>query len=161
MDPSGEVRAAERIARLCARAPWAGTAVFAAGFAAHRRWPEPWLRLTTRMLPATDKRVLEDPEARARFLMPSSATAAKAASQDMALLARGWGFRLEDITIPVHVWQGTADFNVPLAHGEYMAAVIPTAVFHRCEGKGHLITDEYFDQIVSPLVEKLSRLEGP
>ena len=36
-----------------------------------------------------------------------------------------WGFRLEDIIIEIHLWQGDQDVNVPLQMGQYMASAIP------------------------------------
>ena len=56
---------------------------------------------------------------------------------DMALIGP-WGFELDAITIPVHVWQGRHDRMVPYAHGEWLAAHIPTAVPHLSDEHGHL-----------------------
>ena len=56
---------------------------------------------------------------------------------DMALM-RPWGFELDAITVPVHVWQGRHDRMVPYGHGEWLAAHIPTAVPHLSDEHGHL-----------------------
>lgn len=34
---------------------------------------------------------------------------------ELRLLTRPWGFRLQDIVIPVALWHGDADINSPLA----------------------------------------------
>jgi dipeptidyl aminopeptidase/acylaminoacyl peptidase len=41
-------------------------------------------------------------------------------------MARPWGFDLAAITIPVLLWHGERDANVPLAHGRYLAGAIST-----------------------------------
>ncbi|MEW5991505.1 MAG: alpha/beta hydrolase [Chloroflexota bacterium] len=56
---------------------------------------------------------------------------------DMAFV-RPWGFALETIRVPVHVWQGRHDRMVPYAHGEWLASHIPTAVPHLSDEHGHL-----------------------
>jgi pimeloyl-ACP methyl ester carboxylesterase len=56
---------------------------------------------------------------------------------DMAFV-RPWGFALESITVPVHVWQGRHDRMVPYGHGEWLAAHLPTAIPHLYEDHGHL-----------------------
>lgn len=49
-----------------------------------------------------------------------------------------WGFDLGSLEVPVLVWQGTEDLMVPYAHGQWLAARIPTAVPHLATGEGHL-----------------------
>jgi pimeloyl-ACP methyl ester carboxylesterase len=56
---------------------------------------------------------------------------------DMAFI-RPWGFDLDAIRIPVHVWQGRHDRMVPFSHGQWLAAHVPTAVPHLFEDEGHL-----------------------
>ena len=57
---------------------------------------------------------------------------------DVTLFARDWGFALEDIRVPVHLWYGDADIIVPLHHGEHMAKQIPGATLRVRPGEGHL-----------------------
>lgn len=54
------------------------------------------------------------------------------------IYAEPWGFELSDITIPVSIWQGTLDVNVPLSNGRMLADEIPDANGNFVEGEGHM-----------------------
>jgi pimeloyl-ACP methyl ester carboxylesterase len=102
-------------------------------------------------MPEADLAVLERPDVRAVFVEDArraSATAAQAAAQDFVLFVRDWGFRLQDIQVPVHVWHGDADKNVPFAQGEFVARRIPGAEFHPCPGEGHLLAVDHLGEIL-------------
>lgn len=75
-------------------------------------------------------------------------TAAKAAAQDFELFARPWGFDMADIAIPVHVWQGDADVNVPPAHARRFASEIPNTTTHFTDDDGHLLCYDYPEDIL-------------
>ena len=91
-------------------------------------------------LPAPDDAVMARPEMRANTLEEIrhlTADMGRTAMQDMAIGDRDWGFRLEDITVPVHLWHGDRDRNIPIAQGELQAELIPNATLHSCPGEGH------------------------
>jgi len=49
-----------------------------------------------------------------------------------------WGFRLEDIRVPVQLWHGAQDRFVPIAHGRWLADRIPGVETHLTDEDGHL-----------------------
>lgn len=141
--------------RAARKAGWSVIPLFSAMTGAGRRWPGQLVDRMTLQLPPADAEVLRRPDVRAAFiddLARAPRTAGRAAAQDFALFTRDWGFRLEDITVPVHLWQGGADRNVPAAHAERQAAAIPGAVLHRCPGEGHLLGVPRLHEILSTVV---------
>ncbi len=139
--------AANRVfTRLARHAPGVNRLPFGIVARLGRRSPERALAIATKRLPAPDAAVLRRPEVRDAFLADlghASATTGRAAAQDFALFARDWGFRLEDITAPVHVWQAEADVNVPAEHARRLAAAIPGAVLHLLPDEGHLMAIDH------------------
>lgn len=49
-----------------------------------------------------------------------------------------WGFSLDDVTVPLSIWQGDEDAMVPSGHGEWLAHQLPRARAHLLRGEGHL-----------------------
>ena len=102
-------------------------------------------RLTEQMMksaPEADRAILSDE--RIRDLMMDDAReafrqGARGAAQEAGLYARPWGFRLEDIAMPVTLWQGEEDVNVPPSMGRYQAQAIPNCDARFFPGEAHML----------------------
>lgn len=73
---------------------------------------------------------------------------------DDLAFASPWGFGLEEIRVPVMIWQGSADLMVPFAHGQWLASRLPAASAHLEQGEGHLsvglgAVDRMLDELVA------------
>jgi pimeloyl-ACP methyl ester carboxylesterase len=102
-------------------------------------------------LPEPDQRVLSRPDVFDLFVEEqrrAPRSAALAAAQDFELFTRPWGFRLEDIAIPVHVFFGELDVNVPAAHGRLQADRITNAKAHYFRNEAHMLAFEHPDEIL-------------
>ena len=120
-----------------------------------RRDPESLLAELRRELTQSDLRVVDDAAMR-RLITDTYAEAVRFGADgwidDALAFRRDWGFRLEDITVPVQVWQGDTDRNVPVAHAERQAAAIPRAVLHLVPGEGHVMFVDHFEEILGGLL---------
>jgi pimeloyl-ACP methyl ester carboxylesterase len=117
-----------------------------------RHFPDQAIDGMLRGLPEPDRRILSRREVADVLITEAkhgSSTAARAMAQDFALFARPWRFRLEDIAVPVHVWHGDVDVNVPVSHGRAYADRIPNAKLHLCPGEGHMLFFEHAAEILS------------
>ena len=70
---------------------------------------------------------------------------------DDLAFTRSWGFALDDIAVPVTVWQGRQDAMVPYAHGEWLATHVSGARAMLLEDEGHLTLVTRFADVVERL----------
>jgi pimeloyl-ACP methyl ester carboxylesterase len=57
---------------------------------------------------------------------------------DYRIFGDPWGFALEEIIAPVHIWEGTEDHTGPSDYRTFLAAHLPSAHVHLVPGEGHL-----------------------
>lgn len=65
------------------------------------------------------------------------------------LQIRPWGFDLTSIPMHVHLWHGEQDRYTPVTMAEHIAEQLPSSTLHTYPNDGHLILDEYSDEILS------------
>jgi pimeloyl-ACP methyl ester carboxylesterase len=68
------------------------------------------------------------------------------------LLLRPWGFRLEDIQVPVYLWHGTEDHETPISMARESARRLPDCRATICEGEGHSLLFAHWEEILRQLV---------
>jgi pimeloyl-ACP methyl ester carboxylesterase len=122
-----------------------------------KRSPERALARLARSLSPSDREVLARPES-AAAVREAFGEAFRQGSQGVAwefvMAARPWGFRLEEIDTPVHVWHGEEDRSAPAAMGRYFAATIPHARATFLPGEGHFLIADHIAKIIEDLVGK-------
>ncbi|MBN9607078.1 MAG: alpha/beta fold hydrolase [Actinomycetales bacterium] len=73
-------------------------------------------------------------------------------AEDVAIIARAWGFGLDAVSVPVHWWHGSADRNVRTETGRAIVARIPRATAHVISG-GHFLLYDHAPEILASLTE--------
>ena len=68
-------------------------------------------------------------------------------------LSTPWGFELDEMTVPVHMWYGEADRNVPIKAVERMASQLRVESFEIIPGAGHLGWLMQEEQVLQTLLE--------
>jgi pimeloyl-ACP methyl ester carboxylesterase len=106
--------------------------------------------------PEADRRLLTRPEFGAMFLddlLNGSRKQLAAPFNDVILFTRDWGFRLDEVKVPVRWWHGDSDHIVPFAHGEHAVALLPDAELIVLPGESHLGGLGRGEEILSTLMK--------
>jgi len=104
--------------------------------------------------PKADTEVLNGPGV-LELCYASQSDALRQGTRGFALEARlivcPWGFRLEDIRVPVHIWHGTEDVDTPVAMGKAVAARVPNSQLTICPNEGHDLLFPHWEEILVAL----------
>jgi pimeloyl-ACP methyl ester carboxylesterase len=109
-------------------------------------------RVMTDDVPACDRAVLSRvAEPFAAMKREAFRQGPSAYAKELALVARPWGFRLEDIRVPVHLWHGERDVSTPPAMGRHLARAIPGCRAHFVPDEGHFVAYARWREILRVL----------
>jgi pimeloyl-ACP methyl ester carboxylesterase len=72
---------------------------------------------------------------------------------DIILFTRDWGFRLDEVKVPVRWWHGDSDHIVPFAHGEHVVSLLPDCELFVLPGESHLAGLGRGEEILSTLIK--------
>ena len=107
--------------------------------------------------PEGDKIAFETPGMKRMFLDDLNVAAARggigAASADLVLFGRAWGFSVAEITVPVRFWHGDADHIVPLSHARKLCELVADSELHVRPGESHLGTLVVGDEALRTVVD--------
>lgn len=73
---------------------------------------------------------------------------------ELGLFSRPWGFEVENIEVPVHLWHGEADAIVPVSLGRYLAEQIPGCQARFIPGAGHLWIFQGYEEVLRELRQR-------
>ena len=105
-------------------------------------------------LNAADRRVIGRPAVRSVLVENFSEglrNGPAALAEDRALLFRPWGFPLASVRQHVDVWHGTQDWQVPLALGQLLSAMLPDSSLHWFPGEGHFLVFDHAEEVYAAL----------
>lgn len=115
----------------------------------------PALEIYARVSPEPDRRMLARPEFKAMFLddlLNGSRKQLSAPFSDVIVFARDWGFRLEEVKVPVRWWHGDVDHIIPFSHGQHVVSRLPDAELFTVPGESHLGTLAEVEEILGTLL---------
>ena len=121
--------------------------------------PEKLLPKFKKQFPLADYLVLEQPgriEPLCETTLEAMRRGAKGAAYDLQLYAREWDFSLDEIQMPLIMFHGEQDINVPLSPIKRVVANLPTAQLTTYPEEGHfsLIINQ-FETITKSLVDHI------
>jgi len=135
---------------------WIGSLAMKAVARTMRQNPDKALARMFEELPESDKEAFNHPDARQQYIntiLEAFRSGTRGVALDYALTMKPWGFRLEDISIEVHLWHGEDDTVVPPAMGRYLAEAIPNCQAMFIPDEGHFsLLPNHVDEILGVLV---------
>jgi pimeloyl-ACP methyl ester carboxylesterase len=117
---------------------------------------EPALYAYARISPEADRQLLVRPEFKAMFLddlLNGSRKQLAAPFADVVVFSRDWGFRLEEVKVPIRWWHGDRDHIVPFEHGRHVVSRLPDAQLTHLPGESHLAGLGRAEEILGTMVE--------
>ena len=72
---------------------------------------------------------------------------------NVVVFAREWGFRLDEVKVPVRWWHGDVDHIIPYAHGLHVVSKLPDAQLTTLPGQSHLGGLGYAREILGTMTE--------
>ena len=130
--------------------------------AALLKWfPRPIINLLGRTLDTPDREVMartEVKEAIARSFGESLHQGTRGTTEELLILARPWGFRLEDVAADIGLWHGERDRIVPPSHGRALCRKLRHAHCKFLPADGHfsLVIDHAADILAMLTSARLS-----
>jgi pimeloyl-ACP methyl ester carboxylesterase len=143
-----------RIFALLRRAPWVGRALAAAAVPVARRYPNQAFDLLAARALVPDRTILQRPEIRAGLIddmREALGGGGHGAIHELVLFSRPWGFRPADVQVPVVLWHGEADAQVPIAIARRLARQIPTCQARFLAGAGHFWLLDHYEEVLATL----------
>ena len=122
----------------------------------------PAVDLYGRVSPEADRQVLARPEIKAMFLddlLNGSRKQMAAPFADVVVFARDWGFRLDEVKVPVRWWHGDHDHIVPFEHGQHVVAKLPDVELYHLPGESHLAGLGRAEEILGTMVGLWDRVD--
>lgn len=98
----------------------------------------------------SDRRILQSPsvlELMQKDVKESMRQGARGVAHDIIQSCAGWKFKSQTSTVPIHLWQGSADTLVSQRCAESFAESIPSSTLHRVANRGHFFFLRGMDEV--------------
>ncbi len=124
---------------LAQRAPWLASAVINTSIVSTSN--ARLMRAAMRSFPAADRTILTEwgpPDLALAFVREAVRQGTKGCVQDYRIFGDPWGFSLEEIKVPVQIWEGSDDRTGPPGYRAFLKMHIPNATVTVVPDEGHL-----------------------
>ena len=106
-------------------------------------------------LPEPDRLVLSKTDSQG-FVLASAVEGVRQGSgpllNEIGIYSKFWGFKLEDLRVPVSLFQGEVDIDVPASMARYQASLIPNCEINLYPDDGHFsLLVKHIDEIIASL----------
>ena len=122
--------------------------------------PEKMIAASGKSMPAVDRAIADRPAAAApfaAFIADAMRNGTDGVRDDMRLIASPWGFEPEPSSVPVMIWHGESDTNVPVAAATWLADRLPNATLEIVPDGGHIsVLDSHAEAIFRQLEDRVS-----
>ena len=126
--------------------PWMMRVAFAPLGWSARNWQRLFFSIMKSAVSPADRRVMENED----FLRIFRAVEAEAfrqggrgAAHEALIAYQDWGFGIDAVGVPTHIWLGAEDIFVSNAMGRHVQRTIPGVDFHWVSGAGHFCTEKW------------------
>jgi pimeloyl-ACP methyl ester carboxylesterase len=136
------------------RLPAAVRLALGLGMLGLRRAPGCMLASLAASLPEVDRATFRRPRVRALLLDDAREAlrqGTRGALQELILFSRPWDVPLGEIRMPVRLWHGDADAQVPVVIARRLAAALPDCPASFVPGAGHLWVLDHLDEVLDAL----------
>jgi pimeloyl-ACP methyl ester carboxylesterase len=124
---------------LAQRAPWLASAVINTSIVSTSN--ARLMRAAMRSFPPADRTILTEwgpPDLALAFVREAVRQGTKGCVQDYRIFGDPWGFSLEEIKVPVQIWEGSDDRTGPPGYRAFLKMHIPDATVTVVPDEGHL-----------------------
>lgn len=124
---------------LAQRAPWLASAVINTSIVSTSN--ARLMRAAMRSFPAADRTILTEwgpPDLALAFVREAVRQGTKGCVQDYRIFGDPWGFSLQEIKVPVQIWEGSDDRTGPPGYRAFLKMHIPNATVTVVPNEGHL-----------------------
>jgi pimeloyl-ACP methyl ester carboxylesterase len=124
---------------LCQRTPWLASTLMQVSIvnASNGRL----LRAVMRSFPPADRTVLTEwgpPDHALAFVREAMRQGTEGCVQDYRIFGDPWGFALEEVRVPVDIWEGAEDQTGPPGYRAFLKRHMPQATVNVVPDEGHL-----------------------
>lgn len=123
-----------------------------------QRNPERYFRKTFEESSLTDQKILSQPEIKSMLIsnwLEGTRQGVRGFAWEGVILSHPWGFRLEEIRIPVYILHGDADASIPLSMAKQTAKTIPNCNLKVIPKEGHFLFFKYWEEILCNILTEL------